>query len=418
MLGLGVPLVIAVATIPILISTLGATRFGILTLIWAIVSYFGVFDLGLGRAVTQRMAVAIGEDRIADFRIIIGTAAALMLGLSLLSSIIMLSLGYYFSEEIAGSVDASEIRRSIYWMALGMPAIILTSCFRGVLEAVGRFDVVNLIRLPMGVFTFVGPVIAIYFWSNRLDAIAATLVIGRMVAFWIHCKYALRLADTSYSTAVFDKKMVPSLLNYGGWLTVTNIASPIMTYLDRFLIGILISPAAVASYVTAQELIIRLSIIPSAIVSVMFPRIAKSIQRDDVDQMDSVRSYSILVAVSVIPILLIVAIFAHEILAIWISEDFAASSYRVLQILALSGVFSALAQAPYTFIQAIGRSKVTGVVHLAELPIYCLLVYLFSINYGIVGTAFAWLFRVLFDMMIMWFFAYYYIRHGDAIKSK
>ena len=52
LLGLGLPLLAAVVTIPVLVSELGDARFGLLTLIWAVVSYFGLFDLGLGRALT------------------------------------------------------------------------------------------------------------------------------------------------------------------------------------------------------------------------------------------------------------------------------------------------------------------------------------------------------------------------------
>ena len=57
-LGLGLPLVVALFTIPVLVRELGDARFGLLTLIWAVTSYFGLFDLGLGRALTQQLATA------------------------------------------------------------------------------------------------------------------------------------------------------------------------------------------------------------------------------------------------------------------------------------------------------------------------------------------------------------------------
>ena len=56
LIGLGLPLVAAVLTIPLLIEALGVERFGMLALIWALVSYFGLFDLGLGRALTRELA--------------------------------------------------------------------------------------------------------------------------------------------------------------------------------------------------------------------------------------------------------------------------------------------------------------------------------------------------------------------------
>ena len=51
--GNGLLLAVAVFAIPLLISGIGLPKFGVLTLAWVVVGYFSVFDLGLGRAMTQ-----------------------------------------------------------------------------------------------------------------------------------------------------------------------------------------------------------------------------------------------------------------------------------------------------------------------------------------------------------------------------
>ena len=53
LLSLGAPMLIALAAIPALIRTLGADRFGIVTLSWLLIGYCSLFDLGLGRALTR-----------------------------------------------------------------------------------------------------------------------------------------------------------------------------------------------------------------------------------------------------------------------------------------------------------------------------------------------------------------------------
>ena len=47
------PMLVAIFTIPVLIRVLGTDRFGVLTLAWLLVGYFSLFDLGIGRALTQ-----------------------------------------------------------------------------------------------------------------------------------------------------------------------------------------------------------------------------------------------------------------------------------------------------------------------------------------------------------------------------
>ena len=56
--GTGLPLLIGAVTIPFLIRRVGVEAFGVLTLIWALIGYFSLFDFGLGRALTQQIASA------------------------------------------------------------------------------------------------------------------------------------------------------------------------------------------------------------------------------------------------------------------------------------------------------------------------------------------------------------------------
>jgi O-antigen/teichoic acid export membrane protein len=60
-LGQVVPVAVAVAAIPYVVGGLGVSRFGVLTLAWAALGYFGVMDLGLGRAATKFIAEALGR---------------------------------------------------------------------------------------------------------------------------------------------------------------------------------------------------------------------------------------------------------------------------------------------------------------------------------------------------------------------
>ena len=61
LLGVGTPLLVAVVAIPRLIEALGTDRFGVLTLAWMVVGYFGLLDLGLGRALTKLVAERLGK---------------------------------------------------------------------------------------------------------------------------------------------------------------------------------------------------------------------------------------------------------------------------------------------------------------------------------------------------------------------
>jgi len=73
------PMLIAIFCIPVLIRRLGTERFGILTLVWALIGYAAVFDLGLSRALTQLVAKTLGTDEQQEVSKLVWTSQILML---------------------------------------------------------------------------------------------------------------------------------------------------------------------------------------------------------------------------------------------------------------------------------------------------------------------------------------------------
>ena len=79
LVGTGSPLLVGIVAIPILLEGLGTEKFGLLTIAWMIVGYFSLFDLGLGRALTQIIAQRIGRREFGDIPILFWTALSLMI---------------------------------------------------------------------------------------------------------------------------------------------------------------------------------------------------------------------------------------------------------------------------------------------------------------------------------------------------
>lgn len=396
LVGFGVPLIVAIVAIPLLLNGLGDEKFGLLALLWSIVSYASVLDLGLGRAVTLRLAapgVLIDDRRFAD---ITGTGllalSALGIGLAaLLGAISRPAVGW------VGGADTDEIVAAAYAMAAALPFILSASGLRGVLEARHAFATINLIRVPLGVFTFLGPLLVLYAAGPRIDLIAWSLTAGRVAAAIAYAVSALRRRRVLYR---FKWTELRTLAEVGGWLSLANAVGLLMGYADRFVIAGALSVATVAYYATPQELVTKLWIIPTSLTAVLFPALVANLHQPKEIQRLLLGSMKLL-TVCLFPICAILAFAAHPILSFWINPEFAAKSAEVLSVLSLGVFVNSLAHVPSTFLQAAGRAKLVAIIQLIETPGYLVALWFVTVNIGITGTALVWLTRMVIDTAIM-----------------
>jgi O-antigen/teichoic acid export membrane protein len=156
LVGYGAPLIVAAFSIPLIIKGIGTDRFGILTLAWVVIGYLSLLDLGTGRALTKVVSEKIGRGQLQDIPATIWTALSAMLVLS-----VFIGLAFAFSSHKIVYVLIRiplELRHETHiaflMLAAVIPVIFFSVGFRGVLEAYQRFDLVNAVRIPLGIFFF------------------------------------------------------------------------------------------------------------------------------------------------------------------------------------------------------------------------------------------------------------------------
>ena len=401
LIGQGVPLLVALFAIPLLIKGLGTDRFGVLTLAWMVIGYFSLFDLGIGRALTKLVAERLGAGQEQEIPDLIWTALFLMAVLGCLGMAVAILLSPWLVHDVLKipEIIQSETLDAFYLLAFSIPIVISTAGLRGILEAHQRFDLVNAVRIPLGIFTFLGPLAAISF-SNSLFSVVAVLVAGRLLAWGVHLLLCVNVLPALRYNIGVRRAMVRPLLSFGSWMTVSNIVGPLMVYLDRFLVGAIVSMAAVAYYTTPYEVVTKLWLIPSALVGVLFPAFSAALVQDRNRAARLFGRGIKYIFLALFPLTLIIVTLAHEGLDIWLGTEFAQNSTYVLQWLAVGVFINSLARIPFGLIQGAGRPDITAMTHLIELPFYLLALWWLLGAYGIAGAAIVWVVRVAVDTVV------------------
>jgi O-antigen/teichoic acid export membrane protein len=410
LLGQLLPMIVAVVAIPPLIRGLGVPRFGVLSLAWIVIGYFSLFDMGIGRALTKLVAEKIGAGEDHEIPALAWTALALMVLLGTLAGIATFALSPWLIHRVLKiPLDLqTETLHGFYLLAVSIPLVTLTSGWRGILEAQQHFRVLNLIRIPMSVFSLGGPLLVLPF-SHSLVPVVGVLVAGRFVGYVAHQVTCFHFAPALRRGIAVRTSLVVPLLRIGGWMTVSNLLGPAILYVDRFLIGAALSLGAVAYYTAPFDMVSRLTVIPTAIAGVLFPAFALSIARDPNRTgllLNRGIKYTFL---TMFPLTLVIVSLAPEILRLWLGAAFAEHSGPVLRWLAVGILMNAVTVVPFALLQGIGRPDITGKLLLADLAIYSGVVWLLIARFNIEGAAIAWAGRAIMEAVVFLGFGYHFL---------
>jgi O-antigen/teichoic acid export membrane protein len=294
-----------------------------------------------------------------------------------------------------------EVQLAFLWMAVSVPAIVITSSYRGVLEGLHRFDLVNIVRIPANMANYIGPLLAMNFLPSRIDIIVATIVVGRYLVLLAYGVLVRRLTARHFGSWALASGHIGSLARFGGWMSVVNFSQPSVVLFDRFLIGSVVSLSAVSFYAVPYEIISKLWIFSSSILGVLFPLIC-SVGADDRESLASIRKLALAVLISISLLICgLGLVFAPELLGLWVGDGVARESAVPARILCMAMFFSVISQVPFTILNGVGRSDITGKLMVFQFIAYALLAAMLATYFGILGVAVAWLVKVAFEMLVL-----------------
>lgn len=407
LVGSTAPMLLGLATIPYLVRTLGIEAFGILTLIWALIGYFSIFDFGIGRALTQQVSAFRSGMPSDELSSVIRSGLVLVTLFGFIGGLALAALAYPFGHHwlnVTPSLTATTTSCLVI-AAIGIPLTTFVTGLRGVLEGFEDFSSVNVLKILLGCATFGLPALSIWLLGASLEYVVVSLVAARLVILAAHVFAVSRHTVLWRRGAAFEPAKVKSLLSFGVWMTLSNIISPLMVTADRFIVSSLIGAAAVAYYTVPSDLILRLLVVPAALTGALFPRFADLCGRDPAAFRRMYRRGVQVVLLVMLPLCATIAIGSHAGLSLWLGPEFAGRAWPVASVLSIGLLFNGLAQIPHAALQASGGVRTTAMLHLCEFVMYVPVLYFCLVSFGLVGAAAAWTLRVFGDCAILFVMA-------------
>ena len=396
--GSAIPLLAAVVCIPFTLGRLGNEAFGVLTLLWGLIGYFSLFDLGVGRALTYRLSLLAASGQHGETAATIKAGVLLTLATGIFGALVVgcLSPGLVNGWLKIGPTLQPDALLAFFLAAAGVIPTTLASGLRGGLEGLGRFAASNASRIALGLLMFVLPVWAVLVHGPDLWVITLYLVGARLLV--VVCMFVQLRTHLFAGTWRPQRQYLNSLWSYGLWVSVTGVLGPLMVYGDRFFVSATVGAQHLSLYAIPQEGLFRLLLIPAALASALLPHLAA---------MGSTEAAAVYrhtyrkVALYMLGVCLFAAAVAYPGLSVWLSPEFAQSALPIVLVMCLGIWINSMAVVPYTLMHARGNPRLTAIFHFGELCFYLVALWLLSARYGLVGAAWAWVARVVLDWVLL-----------------
>jgi O-antigen/teichoic acid export membrane protein len=388
------PLIIALITVPIYVSQIGAARYGVLSIVWLLLGYFGFLDLGLSRAAVNALSKLKNSSQEERSKVLV-TALSLNLVLGTLGGVILYYAGGFLLERLLAMPEAlqPEVKETFPWIAFLLPLALISSVAIGTLESRERFLVANALQFVGTTIGQVLPIICALLIGPSLTVVIPAAALSRLFSLLLSLA-VVYYDEKPLNFLSFNIKTARELIGYGGWVSASAIINPLLMSLDQLVIGSALGVAAVAHYSVPMNLILRSQVFATATWRTLFPQWSRLSQHEA----------KILAEKALVPLAYGYAcvcapaiVLIYPFIIWWMGKDFATSAGPIAELLLIGAWVNGLAYIPAGLLQGQNRPDVVAKFHIAEVLPFILVLWLLTSQFGLIGAAAAWVLRVSVD---------------------
>jgi O-antigen/teichoic acid export membrane protein len=380
---------------PYLFRRLGPGGFGTWSVMFAITTVFTLVETGVSSGVSKYVAEYRARGRDDDLRATIYGGAVLLGGFGALALIVSAAIAY-FASGLAASDEEAAFRTGMLILGAAMAFRFPFDAFGATLKGDQRFDLFNASQAVMIVAFPVGAVIAVQTGTGVLGvaiAYAAALVIGALL-------FAVLLHRSDPSLMRRPEQGVRrGLGRLTGFSSLTLLAESmafIGQRMDTVVIATIRSATAAAPYAAALKLQSGLQSLTLPFVVQLMPMTSDLWARGR--RSEVVRRFTLATRVALqltVPLAVGLALFATDVMDLWLGDSAPAVAARILVILAIVQMVVLAVSPAQMVLVGVGRVRAVGLfATLSGLSNLGLSIVLVS-SYGAIGAALGTLFTTV-----------------------
>ena len=389
---------------PYLVHHLGNAAYGTWLLVNSMVAYLTLLDFGMRGAVVKFVSAhhARGEHDQSNravsaaltFRIVLGAAMlAISAGICILAPKLV-----HIPAELANSA-----RWAILLNGTTLAIALSFGVLGGVLAALQRFDQLSILTILQSVFNAAGVVIVLRTGHGIVGLALAQLIIAGLLGLATVALVFRAYPQLRLILRLPDRQIVREFWGYSFFLFVIAVSGQVIYYTDTLVIGIFLPAAAVALYGIGATLIAYVRELVASMATTFMPAASALHAKGDYQQLRRLLFHGTRsVLLIALPIEVGFLLRGPTFIRLWMGQQYAHDSGRVLQVLTIAWLFIAANYCSGNVLYGLAKHKRVATWVPWEAAANLLLSIFLVRRMGMLGVAWGTVIPSLFTNVVLW----------------
>lgn len=375
---------------PFLIRMLGQSEYGLYSLVYSIIGYLTVLDLGFGNAIIVYTAKYRAQKKYDEEKKLHGMFFVIFCILGVVAAIAGLVL-YFNVDNLFGStmtsVELSKAKTMMLILSFNLGITFVFSIYSSIISAYEKFTfqkvmtILNTILKPL----FMIPLLFSGYKSVAMCVIITLVNVIVMLSNYIYCRKKLNIKIKFLG---FDKALFKTIFGYSFFIFLGVIVDKINWSVDQFVLGAVSGTIAVSIYSIASQLNTLFLNLSTAVSNVLLPKISKMVANkvtpiqltDEMIKVGRIQNYIIFLVASGL------TLFGKEFIIWWAGPEFK-ESYYVALLLIIPLCFPLIQNLGLSIMQAMNKYKFKSISTFVMALFNIIISYYLAKSHGPIGVA-------------------------------
>lgn len=373
---------------PFIVHHLGATGYGVWTLIVSLTGYFGMLDLGLRQSVGRFVARYVGLEDSESVNRTLSTAVAMLAagGVVVLIATGVLIANFSTAFRVEHSYQASA-KIALLIAGIQICVALPMSVFSTILMSHERFDIMTGVTVTGAIIRATSVVVLLNMGYGLAALAAVTLVVSSCEytagVIWAKILYPALRPSWRY----VDFSTAKELFGFGLYRFLWIISNQVIFYTDSVVIGMFLNVSAITYYAIAGSLINYARNLVSFPTDTFFPATSRLHAKNDMAGLRELQILGSKIDVLIgLPLCVGLLFFGKQFISLWMGKEYA-SSWHILAVLIIPQFTSMSQYISGLTLLGMGRHKILAYLAMAEAFTNLVLSIILIRQFGVIGVA-------------------------------